>query len=1663
MMKTKFLTICVLAAVLTPSARGENYAILFAGGGSQGDNHIRYYNGTVDMYNALTGTMNYLPGNVFILAADGLDPADDINGGGNSDWSLFVAGGSSVDSATHNHLRDTISSLATIIQPHDTFYLWTFDHGGGTSNAPATFGEEWLTGWGNDIRDDELAAWVAPISAGRQAYFFGQCYSGGMLDDLAIVGGSGMFGAAAANHYETSKWWTGDIGDKTNGYLKGVSQAILDHGLLETRDIHDWAFAHAYHCRDGGENGGTFNADWQHPWSVGDNFDLSVAHWLGGAGDHDPDNPDNWRGGLMPNQRRPIRIDGVPEDTWPGARQVVFDGDWRYDPLIMIYPGNTLTALSGARIAPDCLEDRGGRVELDHSTLDPYAMAGLPDLEMTMSWFFPPGDTVGQASIELNDHSTFDVSGSLELSAGSDLTIHANGGIVLTDGAFRFNGSLETHTNAQIDVGGDFVLGNEGPTTANIRRTRVEVNRSMEVRRGTTTLTDCDTFVDNTLYIANDDDATLEVRGGEMDIGYMFLGHGAGHTGRLHLHRDTGDPSLLVHGDLINLYVGWHGDGELIQDAGDLERADTDQVRPDLWLGYHSDSTGTYELNGGSAVLRNFTVGRSGEGIFRQRDGTLLVMGEMRLGNNATGDGLCVLEGGSLTVDDLDTAAGTGRICIDGGSLLLAGATAGIQTLDIGRGIASVGRFDPGDVHLTVETLNIGINGTGTLAQDDNLIDVTAALTVGHTGRGTVEQTGGQLTADILKIGLNSTGDGTYKIGYGAELDVTGEIRVGNGGVGRVIHADFPVGAPAFPSPEGIDVTTVAADKVIVGRFSDAVENEYRLEKGRLDANSLVLGEYASGAGKFSLTGSGAGVYTNLSTVGARGEGTFDQQDGWHDVATELRLGLYADSSGTYTFSGGTIHAENTVVGFHGTGVFEQTGGNHIIDGLLQLGYTATGEGTCTQTGGDCTVRGDVYVAYGAGSTGGYTLGGGPLEGITQQVDGDMHLGYGEGSEGTYIVEEKIYHVGSGWTYPGELTVAGTVHVGASGSGRIEVRAAAKLIANGAVIAGSATDPGTVELDGGRILGVGSMTVTAVNGTLRGRGIVEIPLNNYGTIDVPAWNYLTCDGGFSQAADGETSIAEGAELALGGGGTLGGEWINRGQLRISSGTFHLNSPLNGGDDPDGTLAVDNATLHANEPIEASGLTVFFGTLHVAGDVQSAYTEVQDGGAVYQGGGDVDAGDLTLVRGSYELAGPGNLTTGEVKALGDFTHLDAVHTADVLRIGGEQWGYLQPGEYTISGGRLQAGSLYVGEQGWVDPFFPEFTGPDIPGTFAITDASAEVYVSERLVLSPAATIEAAPGAVIHMTGSDFENQSQTPADLADLAHVEMVFEGGADDLDPFEVAGEDRRQLPCGLRNNFALGTLRVGGTDIGQVQLVDMVDNHPAWEGAESLYLHRLDVAAGSSFDLNGLSLYYEEGSIDPGATILGGSVMQIYEPATSVSIEGLPDGSGVAMTLESGGSGGMGTAGMTDSGQTRALSCTVRLDETDVAEAIAALGGGDAFVTVNIHYDPAELAILELDENSLRPYWWNELGEEWVLCGTTTAGLTGEGIFAGINENAADYGIGYCGIDTEENFLWANINHASTYGAGGTPEPATLSLLALGGLAVLRRDKSRRRGRRKA
>jgi len=135
----------------------------------------------------------------------------------------------------------------------------------------------------------------------------------------------------------------------------------------------------------------------------------------------------------------------------------------------------------------------------------------------------------------------------------------------------------------------------------------------------------------------------------------------------------------------------------------------------------------------------------------------------------------------------------------------------------------------------------------------------------------------------------------------------------------------------------------------------------------------------------------------------------------------------------------------------------------------------------------------------------------------------------------------------------------------------------------------------------------------------------------------------------------------------------------------------------------------------------------------------------------------------------------------------------------------------------------------------------------------------------------------------------------------------------------------------------------------------------------------------------------------------------------------------------------------------------TMGTDAVDDAIAAMAADGAspqEQFIRIEFSYDGAEVASLGIDEADLAPYWWDADRELWIIGGTTIAGETGAGTLATLPEHEGL--VGYYGVDTDNDIVWANVNHASMYGVGNVPEPATLTLLALGGVAALRRRRPR-------
>jgi hypothetical protein len=153
--------------------------------------------------------------------------------------------GSRVLPATPDSLRDVFldgASPLSDMTDRDHLVFWTFDHGGfGSPSDAADFSylnlkedgspfpyaefilnpgmDTWgnpaagnlahLTGWGEEIGNQDLASWIAPAvdRAGYTTLIYNQCFSGGMLEASRelLSTAENAYGMAAANPYELSK------------------------------------------------------------------------------------------------------------------------------------------------------------------------------------------------------------------------------------------------------------------------------------------------------------------------------------------------------------------------------------------------------------------------------------------------------------------------------------------------------------------------------------------------------------------------------------------------------------------------------------------------------------------------------------------------------------------------------------------------------------------------------------------------------------------------------------------------------------------------------------------------------------------------------------------------------------------------------------------------------------------------------------------------------------------------------------------------------------------------------------------------------------------------------------------------------------------------------------------------------------------------------------------------------------------------------------------------------------------------------------------------------------------------------------------------------------------------------------------------------------------
>lgn len=337
--------------------------------------------------------------------------------------------------------------------------------------------------------------------------------------------------------------------------------------------------------------------------------------------------------------------------------------------------------------------------------------------------------------------------------------------------------------------------------------------------------------------------------------------------------------------------------------------------------------------------------------------GDAMVVSAIRLGTNpglgVGGNGKLIIEGGSLTVQDIGTgdhfligadSNRTGHLIMTGGTLTVDDANRQL-VLGAGANTATVGIVD-------FQGGTITANGGLYIAGDTNTADRKTTQ-----GTFTMGAAGDSLTAQVLNT-------------QGANLEV------GRGGTG------------VFTQNSG--TVTVGDFNLVVGQAADAV------------------GTYNMNGGKLQTLGTGS--YGSLR-VGNTGNGTFNQDGGEVILSTVLDLGNAdnAKCEGTYNLRDGALTVGGAMyVGRLRKGTF------NFVDGTFNFGNTLFVGGTDTTGNGDAPSA-DGTVNIGDGSTtpvlntAQFEVGR-HAKGVVNQQSGTVHvigannlvLGQYSGSDGAY-------------------------------------------------------------------------------------------------------------------------------------------------------------------------------------------------------------------------------------------------------------------------------------------------------------------------------------------------------------------------------------------------------------------------------------------------------------------------------------------------------------------------------------------------------------------------------------------------------------------------------------------------------------------------------------
>ncbi len=683
------------------------------------------------------------------------------------------------------------------------------------------------------------------------------------------------------------------------------------------------------------------------------------------------------------------------------------------------------------------------------------------------------------------------------------------------------SGSWNISKTLRLQGGGSRLLVRN---TGSISTDTLWADGQVDVEGGSFTATDllAIAYDDQTSYVR-----TMTISGGDVTAPTVYVGYGEGSRGRLDLNGGNLTTTTL------GLGFGEGSQGILNLNGGILT---VNKLYGNNLLSFSIGTSevhfngGTLRLNAGGEIFNKFQPGRvmledDGGTIDTQSFTTATSLGLIGTGAlTKSGNGTLTLSGANTyaggTIITGGTLAVTGSVNhasanFDvGGTLKISGSGSVTNTLGRIGVVGSVGSAQVSGGTWTNSSLLVGVSSDGTLEMTGGSVTASTTVLLGNllfsTGQGTVNLNGGTLTAPQIQEG---TGQGTFTFGGGT-------LR---------LSADL---SNLFSSFEPGDVTLAAGG-------------------GTIDTQGFAVASAYGFSGAGSLTKKGTGTLTLSGTNTHTGGTTI--AGGVLSVAADANLG---GAGGTLTITGGTLR--NTA-GFTTTRAttLGAGGGTFQTDASLTQGGVISGTGGLTKTGagfllltagntytGGTTITGG-SLQIGAGGTTGSIVGnvvnngylfinrsdtytfGGAISGtgalIQTSTGRTIYTGNSTHSGGTYVYSGGTLQLGNGGTngsLVGDVTL-GAAFIGPStGFSHLAVNRSDTLTLAGVISGGgSVTQAGT-----------GTLTLTGTN-TYTGETIVSagtLLVNGSVTSDVTVQSGATFGGG--GAVYGQVTLDSGSLL-----------------------------------------------------------------------------------------------------------------------------------------------------------------------------------------------------------------------------------------------------------------------------------------------------------------------------------------------------------------------------------------------------------------------------------------------------------------------------------------------------------------------------------------------------